>query len=120
MATVSSYATANDFYKLKSTAFQSNGYWTGPHENISIATLVLNIDGTGTICQDYKGVAQLSSVKKVDDKIYNEDGRFWKFDGDGVESIALEYRDGGKYILTPDTDLKSATPACAEELKKQA
>lgn len=117
MASISGCATTANFFELTPTTVENSGYWTGAHQNISVATLKLNSDGSGTICQDYNGSAKLLSVKKVSNKLYTQDGSFWKFRSNSADKLELEYGFGGKYILSADNNLSMITPACSKELK---
>lgn len=69
-------ATTANFFELTPTEANNYGYWTGAHSNVSVATLKLNKDGTGIICQDYQGEAKVQSIKKLGNKVYTQDGSF--------------------------------------------
>ncbi|MCH4243761.1 J517_1871 family lipoprotein [Acinetobacter gerneri] len=117
LVSLSGCATTSNFYELTSSPTDKIGYWTGPHQNISVATLKLNSDGTGVICQDYNGVAKVVSVKKVENKIYTQDGSFWKIKNISENKLELAYGLGGSYFLNKDVNLTLVTPACLEKLK---
>ncbi len=74
-------------------------------------------DGTGVICQDGMGTARVMSVKKSKDKLYSQDGSFWKVQDETLSSMKLNYAIGGGYDMKKDDDLSLATPACKEKLK---
>lgn len=109
--------TTANFFDLKSTTMEYSGNWTGAHQNISVATLKIKQDGTGIICQDYNGVAKVVAIKKVQDKIYTQDGSFWKIKNISSDNLELAYGMGGSYFLKKDDNLTLATPACLEKLK---
>ncbi len=110
-------ATTSNFYELSPTQTNNPGYWTGPHSNISVATLKVNQDGTGIICQDYQGEAKVQSIKKVGEKIYTQDGSFWTIKNETKNSMELAYGAGGSYKLLKDDQKTNVTPACKEKLK---
>ncbi len=69
-------ATTANFFELTPTGTNNHGYWTGAHNNVSVATLKLNQDGTGVICQDYQGEARVQSIKKVGNKVIHKMAHF--------------------------------------------
>lgn len=108
-------STAN-FFEVQATSVQNSGYWTGQYDRL-VGTLKLNADGTGVICQDGMGTARVMSVKKSKDKLYSQDGSFWKVQDETLSSMKLNYAIGGGYEMKKDDDLSLATPACKEKLK---
>lgn len=115
---LSGCATTADFYSLQSTRSEYAGQWTGAHKGISVATIKLDENGAGVICQDFNGVAKLNSVKKVDDKIYTQDGSFWRIKEFNPEKLTLAYGAGGSYFLTKDDSGQNVTPECKIKLSK--
>lgn len=109
-------ATTEDFFAIKPTPTSNVGLWTGAHNQISVATLKLNNDGTGIICQDYMGTAKSVSVKFHNNKIYTQDGSYWSFTEVSPDVLKLDYAIGGSYILKQDTDGKMVTPACKDKI----
>ncbi|TCM62300.1 hypothetical protein EC844_12528 [Acinetobacter calcoaceticus] len=114
---LSGCATTANFFELTSTPMSNHGFWTGAHESISVATLKINQNGAGVICQDYSGIAKVVSIKKVGDKIYTQDGSFWTIKNQSSERMDLAYGLGGSYKLSKDDNQAMVTPACAEKLK---
>lgn len=108
-------ATTHDYFSLKPTSTQS-GVWTGQYNQL-VATMKINSDGTGVICQDVTGRAKLMSVKRVGDQLYSQDGTYWKIKDETPSSMRLSYAIGGGYSMQKDDDMKLITPACAKELK---
>ncbi|WP_289337782.1 J517_1871 family lipoprotein [Acinetobacter baumannii] len=109
-------ATTANFFELTPTQTNNQGYWTGAHSNISVATLKLNQDGTGTICQDYQGAAKVQSIKKVANKVYTQDGSFWTIKNESDTNLELVYGAGGSYKLKKDDNGLNITPACKHKL----
>ena len=114
---LSGCATTANFFDLQPTGMEYSGNWTGAHQNVSVATLKIKQDGTGTICQDYNGTSKVVSIKKVLDKIYTQDGSFWKIKNISSKNMELAYSIGGSYLMKKDDDLTLATPACLEKFK---
>lgn len=114
---LSGCATTANFFELKPSIMEYSGIWTGAHQNVSVATLKIKQDGTGIICQDYSGIAKVVAVKKVQDKIYTQDGSFWKIKNINSDNMELAYGIGGSYFLKKDDNFSLATPACLEKLK---
>ncbi|CDG74748.1 hypothetical protein HPQ31_17980 [Acinetobacter nosocomialis] len=108
-------STAN-FFELSPTKTSNFGYWTGAHSNVSVATLKLEQDGTGIICQDYQGVAKVQSIKKVDNKIYTQDGSFWTIKVESPTDLEIAYGLGGSYKLIKDDQKAHITPACKAKI----
>lgn len=108
-------ATTHDYFSLQSTPMQPS-VWTGQYNQL-VATVKINSDGTGVICQDITGKAKLMSVKRVDDRLYSQDGTYWKIQNEMPDSMRLNYAIGGGYSMQKDDDMKLITPACAKELK---
>lgn len=109
-------ATTENFFELTPTQTNNQGYWTGAHSNISVATLKLNQDGTGIICQDYQGAAKVQSIKKVGNKVYTQDGSFWTIKNESDTNLELVYGAGGSYKLMKDDNGLNITPACKHKL----
>ena len=109
-------ATTANFFELTPTPTNDSGYWTGQYDRL-VGTLRLNTDGTGLICQDAFGTARVMSVKVVGDKLYSQDGTYWKIANKTNSSMNLNYAIGGGYTMNKDDTLKNITPACAEKLK---
>lgn len=109
-------ATTANFFELSPTPTSNDGYWTGAHSNVSVATLKLNKDGTGIICQDYQGVAKVQSIKKVGNKVYTQDGSFWNIKAETNTNLELAYGAGGSYKLIKDDQKTNITPACRAKL----
>ncbi|MBF7694173.1 J517_1871 family lipoprotein [Acinetobacter pollinis] len=109
-------ATTEDFFAIKPVPTSNIGLWTGAHNQISVATLKLNNDGTGIICQDYMGTAKSVSVKFYNNKIYTQDGSYWRFSELSPDTLKLDYAIGGSYVLKKDTDGKMVTPACKDKI----
>lgn len=116
LASLFGCATTANFFELTPTHTSNSGYWTGPHSNVSVATLKLNQDGTGVICQDYQGEAKVQSIKKVGEKIYTQDGSFWTIRNEAEKSMDLAYTIGGSYKLLKDDQKTNVTPACRSKL----
>ena len=108
-------STAN-FFELQPTPLESSGYWTGQYDRL-VGTLKLDANGTGVICQDAFGTARVMSVKVVGDKLYSQDGSYWKIANKTQNSMNLNYAIGGGFLMKKDDNLKEITPACAEKLK---
>lgn len=111
-----SCTTTTNFFELKPTQVSNYGYWTGQHSNISVATLKLNQNGSGVICQDYHGKAKVQAIKKVDNKIYTQDGSFWTIKSEGPTNLELAYGAGGSYRLMKDDNSLNITPACKQKI----
>ena len=109
-------ATTNNFFDIKATPVINSGYWTGSHDRL-VATLKLNADGTGIICQDGLGTARVMSVKKSNDRLYSQDGTYWNIRNESSTNLNLNYVIGGGYSMQKDDNLTLATPACLEKLK---
>ncbi|EMI8961174.1 hypothetical protein M4D47_19185 [Acinetobacter baumannii] len=113
---MSGCATTANFFELLPTQTSNDGYWTGAHSNISVATLKLNKDGTGIICQDYQGEAKVQSIKKVGNKVYTQDGSFWTVKVETNTNLELAYGAGGSYKLIKDDQKTNISPACKAKL----
>lgn len=109
---LSGCATTANFFELSPTPTSNDGYWTGAHSNVSVATLKLNQDGTGIICQDYQGEAKVQSIKIVGNKVYTQDGSFWNIKTETDTHLDLAYGVGGSYKLIKDDRKVNITPAC--------
>ncbi|MBJ9449517.1 J517_1871 family lipoprotein [Acinetobacter pittii] len=109
-------ATTANFFELTPSQTGNYGYWTGAHSNVSVATLKLNKDGTGIICQDYQGEAKVQSIKKVGNKVYTQDGSFWTIKAETNTNLELAYGAGGSYKLIKDDQKANITPACKSKL----
>ncbi|EXD25980.1 J517_1871 family lipoprotein [Acinetobacter baumannii] len=109
-------ATTANFFELTPSQTENYGYWTGAHSNVSVATLKLNQDGTGIICQDYQGEAKVQSIKKVGNKVYTQDGSFWTIKAETNTNLELAYGAGGSYKLIKDDQKTNITPACKSKL----
>lgn len=109
-------ATTANFFELQPTAISDSGYWTGQYARL-VGTLKLQKDGTGLICQDAFGTARVMSVKVVGDKLYSQDGTYWKIANKTDTAMSLNYAVGGGYAMKKDDELRSITPACAEKLQ---
>ncbi|MDR3027252.1 MAG: hypothetical protein LBV35_02205 [Acinetobacter sp.] len=114
---LSGCTTTANFFELKPSTMEYSGNWTGAHQNVSVATLKIKQDGTGIICQDYSGIAKIVAIKKVQDKIYTQDGSFWKIKNINSDNMELAYGMGGSYFLKKDDNFSLTTPACLEKLK---
>ena len=114
---LSGCSTTANFFELTPQPSSLTGVWTGPHQNISIATIIINNDGNGLVCQDYNGSARVTSVKRVGRKIYSQDGGFWNIKNESQDKFDLAYGLGGSYQLVRDSDYKNLTPACKDKLK---
>ncbi len=109
-------ASTKSFFDVQATPVNNSGYWTGQYERL-VGTLKLNSDGTGVICQDGMGTARLMSVKKSNDRLYSQDGTYWKVQNETSTTMKLNYAIGGGYEMRKDDGLSLATPACLEKLK---
>ncbi len=109
-------ASTVNFFDVQTTPVQNSGYWTGQYDRL-VATLKLNSNGTGVICQDAMGTARIMSVKKSNDKLYSQDGTFWKVQNETSNSMKLNYAIGGGYEMKKDDNLSLVTLACLEKLK---
>lgn len=109
-------ATTANFFELTPSQAENYGYWTGAHSNISVATLKLNKDGTGIICQDYQGKSKVQSIKKVGNKVYTQDGSFWTIKAETSTNLELAYGAGGSYKLIKDDQKTNISPACKAKL----
>ncbi|HHP6708566.1 TPA: J517_1871 family lipoprotein [Acinetobacter baumannii] len=109
-------ATTANFFELTPTVTTNHGYWTGAHSNVSVATLKLNQDGSGVICQDYQGEARVQSIKKVGNKVYTQDGSFWAIKSETNTNLELAYGVGGSYKLIKDDQKTNMSPACKAKL----
>ncbi|MFH4221879.1 J517_1871 family lipoprotein, partial [Acinetobacter baumannii] len=70
-------ATTANFFDIHPTPVSNSGYWTGQFDRL-VGTLILESDGTGVICQDHLGTARVMSVKLLNDRLYSQDGTYWK------------------------------------------
>ncbi|WP_396232175.1 J517_1871 family lipoprotein [Acinetobacter baumannii] len=113
---LSGCATTANFFELTPTQTRNDGYWTGAHSNVSVATLKLNQDGSGVICQDYQGEARVQSIKKVGNKVYTQDGSFWAIKSETNTNLELAYGVGGSYKLIKDDQKTNMSPACKAKL----
>lgn len=113
---LSGCATTANFFELTPTETNNYGYWTGAHLNVSVATLKLNKDGTGIICQDYQGEAKVQSIKKLGNKVYTQDGSFWTIKSETNTNLELAYGAGGSYKLIKDDQKTNISPACKAKL----
>lgn len=113
---MSGCATTANFFELTPTEANNYGYWTGAHSNVSVATLKLNKDGTGIICQDYQGEAKVQSIKKLGNKVYTQDGSFWTIKSETNTNLELAYGAGGSYKLIKDDKKTNISPACKAKL----
>ncbi|HCU76584.1 MULTISPECIES: J517_1871 family lipoprotein [Acinetobacter calcoaceticus/baumannii complex] len=113
---MSGCATTANFFELTPTETNNYGYWTGAHSNVSVATLKLNKDGTGIICQDYQGEAKVQSIKKLGNKVYTQDGSFWTIKSETNTNLELAYGAGGSYKLIKDDQKTNISPACKAKL----
>lgn len=109
-------ATTANFFELQPTPVENSGYWTGQYDRL-VGTLKLNNDGTGVICQDAFGTARVMSVKMAGDRLYSQDGSYWKVVNQTTSSMKLNYAIGGGFDMKKDDDLIGITPACADKLK---
>lgn len=114
--TVTGCSTTHDYFSLQPTPMQPST-WTGQYDQL-VATVKINSDGTGVICQDVTGKAKLMSVKRVGDRLYSQDGTYWKIQNETPSSMRLNYAIGGGYSMQKDNDMKLITPACVKELKQ--
>lgn len=108
--------TAHNFFDIQPTPTVNSGSWTGQYDRL-VATLSLKSDGTGVICQDALGTARIMSVKKSNDRLYSQDGTYWKIQDQTPQTMKLNYAIGGGYLMKKDDNLVLATPACLEKLK---
>ncbi|ELW9345353.1 J517_1871 family lipoprotein [Acinetobacter baumannii] len=118
LSSLAGCATTENFYSLQPSPLATYGQWSGAHKDISVATVQLNKDGTGVICQDFKGVAKLSAIKKIDGKIYTQDGSYWRIKEFNSEKLTLAYGAGGSYFLTKDDSGNNISPECKIKLIK--
>lgn len=107
----------HNFIDVAATPVTSSGYYTGQY-NRTITTIKINQDGTGLICEDVIGTARVMSIKKSNDRLYTQDGSYWKIKSETESTLSLDYALGGGYVVQKDNDLKLASPACLEKLKK--
>lgn len=112
---LSGCATTHNFFEITPTQNKYNGLWTGQYDQL-VATLKLNEDGSGEICQDHFGTARVMSVKLANDRLYSQDGTYWKFIPQTPESIKLNYAIGGGYLMHKDDSRSKITPACKEKI----
>lgn len=110
-------ASTHNFIDVNNTTFNHPGYYTG-HYSRSLTTIKINQDGTGLICEDVIGTARVMSIKKSNDRLYTQDGSYWKIKSETENTLSLDYAFGGGYVMQKDDDLKLASPACLEKLKK--
>lgn len=108
-------ATTHNFFEITPTQNSHSGLWTGQYEQL-VATLELKQDGSGVICQDHFGTARVMSVKLSNDRLYSQDGTYWKFIPQSQDSIKLNYAIGGGYLMHKDDSRTKITPACKEKI----
>ncbi|HAV3650238.1 TPA: hypothetical protein JIE98_001853 [Acinetobacter baumannii] len=108
-------ATTANFFDIHPTPVSNSGYWTGQFDRL-VGTLILESDGTGVICQDHLGTARVMSVKLLNDRLYSQDGTYWKISNFTPTSLELNYALGGGYKIIRDNGLKFASPACKDKL----
>ncbi|HFE7333993.1 TPA: J517_1871 family lipoprotein, partial [Acinetobacter baumannii] len=102
-------------FDIHPTPVSNSGYWTGQFDRL-VGTLILESDGTGVICQDHLGTARVMSVKLLNDRLYSQDGTYWKISNFTPTSLELNYALGGGYKMIRDNGLKFASPACKDKL----
>ncbi|HAV3707901.1 J517_1871 family lipoprotein [Acinetobacter baumannii] len=107
--------TAHNFFNIHPTPVSNYGYWTGQFDRL-VGTLQLERDGTGIICQDSLGTARVMSVKISNNRLYSQDGTYWKVVNSTPTSLELNYAIGGGYKMIKDDELKYASPACKDKL----
>lgn len=109
-------ATTHNFFDVQATPVTNSGVWTGQYDRM-IATLKLNHDGTGIICQDVFGNAKVMSAKRSGDRLYTQDGTYFKIQDETQTNMKLNFAIGGGYSMQKDDSLSLITPACREKLK---
>jgi len=111
-----SCATTHDYFSIVPTSSNNiSGLWTGQF-NTLVATLKLKSDGTGIICQDHLGTARVMSVKLSNDRLYSQDGTYWKLIQISPQVMKLNYAVGGGYTLQKDDGGNLVSPACKEKI----
>lgn len=116
LISLSGCATTQDFFSITPTPTNLAGTWTGQYEQL-VATLILKNDGTGQICQDHIGTARLISVKTLNDRLYSQDGSYWKIVPLNQNNFKLNYAIGGGFNMLSDNNQTLVSPACREKLK---
>lgn len=116
IAFLSGCATTHDFFSINPTSTNLAGTWTGQYEQL-VATLILKENGTGLICQDHLGTARVVSVKVYNDRLYTQDGSYWKMVPVTQNNLKLNFAIGGGFNMLSDNDLTLISPACREKLK---
>lgn len=109
-------ATTHNFFEVQPTPVSNHGAWTGQYDRL-VATLKLNQDGSGVICQDTFGSAKVMSAKRSGDRLYTQDGTYFKIQDETPASMKLNFAIGGGFAMQKDDDLSLVTPACKEKLK---
>lgn len=109
-------ATTHNFFDVQATPVNNHGSWTGQHDRM-VATLKLNQDGSGVICQDVFGNAKVMSAKRSGDRLYTQDGTYFKIQDETSTSMKLNFAIGGGFSMQKDDSLSLITPACREKLK---
>ncbi|WP_336034069.1 J517_1871 family lipoprotein [Acinetobacter bereziniae] len=108
-------ATTHDYFSIVPTQNKIDGLWTGQYDTL-VASLKLKADGTGIICQDHLGTARLMSVKLSNDRLYSQDGTYWKLVQVSPQIIKLNYAFGGGYTMQQDNSGTMVSPACKEKI----
>lgn len=112
---ISGCATTHDYYSIVPTQNINSGLWTGQYNSL-VATIKLNNDGNGIICQDHLGTARVMSIKISGDRVYSQDGTYWKLVQISPQVLKLNYAIGGGYTLQKDDAGNLITPACKEKI----